>query len=170
MAAFSGTKYFAKIWILCKKVHAFCFNCLKYRMPPKLAFSGWHFFWLWYHFFLHWLSLSTFFPLTYLSFRSFSLWKAIIYGKMMIFLSTQGPSGSPQALQYFFFYWKPIQKAFFDNFRKSQEFFRTGYWLDFTRYSDFKFFGGSPPGLWELREIIIYISVPFHILPKGWSS
>ena len=47
---------------------------------------------------------------------------AMIFGKMLIFLSTLGPSSSPQAVQYEFIDPKPMQKASFFNFRKSQEF------------------------------------------------
>ena len=40
---------------------------------------------------------------------------------MLTFLSTQGLSGA-QAVRYFFFDSKPMQKASFDHFKKSQEF------------------------------------------------
>ena len=90
---FWGTKYFVKIWI----VKYFNFNSLIYRVPPNFFCFD--------------------------SKISLSLWKAITFGKILIYLSFQGPSsGSPKAVRYFFFGSKPIQKASFLHFRKSQEF------------------------------------------------
>ena len=49
------------------------------------------------------VNMSTFFSLTNFNLRSLSLQKAIIFGKMLIFFSTHGPSGSPQLVRFVLF-------------------------------------------------------------------
>ena len=96
--------------ISCKKFQA----CLNYRVFPKSRpFSGQILFCFDIIFFLNWLPwlILSAFSLKKNYLRFLSLLKAIIFGKIMIFWFTQGPSGRPQAIRYFF-YSKPMQKSF----------------------------------------------------------
>ena len=95
--------------------------------PQKYAFFRLTFFWLWFKFFLalaFLVNISTFYILT-----NFNL-------------------SSPQAVRYFFLI-ETNAKSFL---RKVKNFQDRNYWLDLTRYSDFKGGGGHnspPPGyLW----------------------
>ena len=90
----------------------FGFNCLNHRVPPKIGI------------FLALIPNSKgqlFSPLTNLNLRSLSIKKAILYSKMLIFCPPKDHQAAPRQSGIFFFDSKPMQKAIFDQFRKSQE-------------------------------------------------
>ena len=61
---------------------------------------------------------------------------------MLIFFSTLGLSGSPQAVRYIYLYFKPMQKPSLIILGKFKN-FRIGFWLDFMWYCNFKDRGGG---------------------------